>query len=317
MINVVPTYDDVIDFDCVSCPTFQLVWNDFVSFFEGSIYFDEVNDFILNLNKKLFDESMICDDYYFKIYGLKNYDLKLRIEKGIFEKFGVKSDILDDIDFFSKGLNYLFYSMLYRKFRYERRFEVLDNGRFGKSDNVRFFGFNDGLMYRDQVDVLFYNADSYGIRIKALSDEILLYKNPLGDSFGKIYGNLMDLTNGYSGDRNIVDGDKLRVPFIDFSVKREYFELENVVLIAPFNRRIMIDKALQSISLVLSDEGGVVKSEASMGVKVLAFDYHNMRRFYFDDTFALFIKERDKNVPYFSALINDISKFQGCRYENS
>lgn len=310
MINVVPTYDDVISSDSVSCPTFQLVWNDFVSFFNGSIYFDDNIEFFKNLNKKLFDESMISDDYYFKVYGLKNFDLKFMIEKGIFEKFGQKSDILDDIDFFMNSNSYLFYTMLYRKFRYDKSFKVLERGNFGLKNNVRFFGFDDGFIYKNQVDVLFYDKDCYGVRIKSLDDEVILYKNPNGNTFNEIYNNLIELESKYNGDKGLVDGDKLRVPFIEFNVKREYYEIENLILRTDDNRRIMIENALQTVKLSLDEKGGEIKSEAALSVKVLSFDYHNMRKFYFDDTFALFIKEKDKKVPYFAALINDISKFQ-------
>lgn len=310
MINVVPTYDDIIEFDSVCCPTFQLVWNDFVKFFDGSIYFDDNINFIRNLNKKLFNDSMISDDYYFKIYGLKNLDLKLRIEKGIYDKFGQKSDVLDDIDFKSSNNSYLFYTMLYRKFRYDKCFKIFENENFGLKENIKFFGFDDSQIYKNQVDILFYNQNSYGIKIKALNDEVILYKNPLGNTFNEIYSNLRDLEKNYTGQKELVDGDKLRIPFISFNVKKEYSEIENLVLRTYDNRRIIIEKALQTIKLFLDEEGGEVKSESVIGVKILSFDYHKMRRFYFDDTFAMFIKEKDKITPYFSVLINDISKFQ-------
>lgn len=310
MINVVPTYDDKIEFDTVCCPTFQLVWNDFVKFFNGNIYFDNNIEFIRNLNKKLFDESMISDDYYFKIYGLKNYDLKFRIKKSLYEKFNQKSDILDDIDFNSNGNGYLFYTMLYRKFIYDKCFKIFENGNFGLKENVKFFGFDDSLIYKNQVDVLFYDNISYGIKLKSLNDEVILYKNPCGNTFNEIYNNLINLENNYSGSKKLIDGDKLRIPFIDFEVKKEYFEIENLVLKTNDNKRIMIENALQTVKLSLDEKGGEVKSEAALGVKVLSFDYHNMRKFYFDDTFALFIREKNKEIPYFCSLINDISKFQ-------
>ena len=34
------------------------------------------------------------------------------------------------------------------------------------------------------------------------------------------------------------------------------------------------------------------------------------RKFYVDDTFAIFLKEHRKDVPYFAGRIEDISKFQ-------
>lgn len=34
------------------------------------------------------------------------------------------------------------------------------------------------------------------------------------------------------------------------------------------------------------------------------------RNFHFDDEFTIFLKEKDKDKPYFSALITDITEFQ-------
>lgn len=309
MINVVPTYNDIIEFDTICCPTFQLIWNDFINVFNGSIYFDNI-DFIRNLNKKSFDESMISNDYYFKIYGLKSPNLKLRIEKGIYDKFGQKSDMLDDINFKANGNSYLFYTMLYRKFKYEKSFKALENDFFGIKENIKYFGFYDSEIYKNQVDVLFYNKDTYGIKIKTLNDEIILYKKPKGKTFNEIYNNLISLKENYNGERNLTEADKLKVPFINFKTKKEYLEIQNLIIKTNDNKTIMIETAIQTINLSLDEKGGSIKSEAILGVKVLSYDYHKIRKFYFNDTFALFIKEKNKDIPYFAALINDITKFQ-------
>jgi len=34
------------------------------------------------------------------------------------------------------------------------------------------------------------------------------------------------------------------------------------------------------------------------------------RLFYFDDTFVIFLKEKEKKRPYFALRVNDITKFQ-------
>ena len=71
-----------------------------------------------------------------------------------------------------------------------------------------------------------------------------------------------------------------------------------------------IENAIQTINLTLDEKGGKIKSEAAMDIKVMSFNPYESRYFYVDNTFALFIKEKDKNVPYFAALINDITKCQ-------
>ena len=34
------------------------------------------------------------------------------------------------------------------------------------------------------------------------------------------------------------------------------------------------------------------------------------RNFYFDDTFVIFLKEKNKKSPYFALRVNDISNYQ-------
>ena len=73
----------------------------------------------------------------------------------------------------------------------------------------------------------------------------------------------------------------------------------------------MIDKAIQSIKFSLDEKGGKVKSEAGMDVKFETSVLENKSRyFYINDTFALFLKESNKDKPYFALKVDDISKFQ-------
>ena len=74
-----------------------------------------------------------------------------------------------------------------------------------------------------------------------------------------------------------------------------------------------IQKAIQTIKLELDNKGGKVKSEAVIDVKdtiTSVRDEPEHRYFYYNDTFALFIKEKDKEVPYFAARVDDINKYQ-------
>ena len=73
---------------------------------------------------------------------------------------------------------------------------------------------------------------------------------------------------------------------------------------------------LQEISKIplltaVDEEGGKNKSEAGMSVEMTAMlpEEVKERKFYLDDEFTIFLKETDKDIPYFVAMINDITKF--------
>ena len=195
-VDVVPTMEDVIAKDSSWCPTFQLIFNDLKNdIVKQDIKFDKSNTFLDNLNKEEFKESDISSDYYYKTYGVKSIELKNKIIKGIKDKFNQKSDILDKFDFTnSSPNNYFFYSMLYREFKYPKKFNKLDNGKFNdKYDSIKYFGIKDkDEELAKQIKVLYYNnEDDFAIKLLTTSnDEVIINKNPKGNNFREIYNNI-------------------------------------------------------------------------------------------------------------------------------
>lgn len=320
-VNVVPTMLDTIDGDSSWCATFQLIWNDMKNeVVKKDIVFNPQEKIVENLNKEDFNESMISDDYYFKIYGHKTKKLKEEIEKGIKEKFNQKSDILDKFSWRDEDLNnediqrYFFYTMLYREFEYKTKFNLLEKSDFGKYKDIKYFGLTNKSTnkQREQLEVLFYNSEEdFAIKIHTKSnDEVIFYKNPVGKSFNEIYKNLVNNTNSYNGNRNFEETDKFKAPLIDLNVEREYSELENKVFQTATEDEAVIEKAVQTIKFSLDEMGGKIKSEAAMDYKNIALLPTDTRKFNVDDTFVLFIKESSKEKPYFALKVNDITKYQ-------
>lgn len=314
--EVVPTLSDKVSADTSWCPTFQLIWNDFKNdIVKEDIKFDEKSDILDNLNKEDFTTKDISDNYYYKIYGRKNLELKNKIETAIKEKFNQTSDILDQFDWSSDALDsgedvidrYFLYSMLYREFEFNRKFDTF-NDKFKEIENVKYFGIiKDNDEIRDQIKVYYYN-DENDFAIKLITknnDEVIVIKNPKGETFEEIYNNIKGKeTADFNSDDNFM------MPKIDFNVLREYNELENRE-IETIDGIYTIEKAIQSIKFSLDEKGGKVKSEAGMDVKfeTTASD-KKIRNFYVDDTFALLLKESNKEKPYFALRVDDISKFQ-------
>lgn len=315
-VEVVPTLSDKVSADTSWCPTFQLIWNDFKNdIVKEDIKFDEKSDILDNLNKEDFTTKDISDNYYYKIYGRKNLELKNKIETVIKEKFNQTSDILDQFDWSSDALDsgedvidrYFLYSMLYREFEFNKKFDTF-NDEFKEIENVKYFGIiKDNDEIRDQIKVYYYN-DENDFAIKLITknnDEVIVIKNPKGETFEEIYNNIKGKeTTDFNSDDNFM------MPKIDFNVLREYNELENRK-IETVDGIYTIEKAIQSIKFSLDEKGGKVKSEAGMDVKfeTTASD-KKIRNFYVDDTFALLLKESNKEKPYFALRVDDISKFQ-------
>lgn len=130
------------------------------------IKFEQDNTYVNNLNKELFKESDISSDYYYKVYGKKNLKLKSEIEKNIKDKFNQTSDVLDKFDWSEDSLDnnsnnlerYIFYTMLYREFKYKTKFVKLNEDKFNDTKNIKYFGVKDNKeSYKNQINVIYYN----------------------------------------------------------------------------------------------------------------------------------------------------------------
>ena len=331
-ITIVPTMQDTLTTDSSWCGTFQLVWNDMKNeVVKQDIVFTPQEEMATNLNKEEFTEDMISDEYYFKTYGLKTLELKEQIEKGIKEKFNQDSDILNNFDWSDTGLDdpsnadmrrYFFYAMLYRKFEFLNEFDTLENQKFGdKYDNIEYFGIdaNTKDSLGTQIDVLYYNSeDDFAIIVNTKTDdEVIFCKSPEGTTFMEIYENMNKKTKTYTGDKSFNDVDEFKAPKLALDEKREYTELQNKEFKTadPVYDTGIIEQAIQTIKFSLDEKGGEIKSEAGISVKFDAVSVTPIvkdepRYFYVDDTFTLFLREKDKSLPYFAGRIDDITKFQ-------
>ena len=71
----------------------------------------------------------------------------------------------------------------------------------------------------------------------------------------------------------------------------------------------IIEEALQTIQFKLDNKGGKIKSEAAISAKLSAI-VAKQRHFNFDGNFAIFLKETEKEKPYFAANVDNILLFQ-------
>lgn len=326
-IEVVPTMLDDIFEDSAWCATFQLVWNDMKNeVVKQDIIFNPQEIMAENLNKEEFTEDMLSDEYYYKVYGIKTKALRDEIEKGIMEKFGQTSDILDDFDWSESAVNdlndtdinrYFFYTMLYREFDFKCIFDKFEKGNFGKEyENIEYFGVdkNSREELGKQLKVLYYNSqDDFAILVQTqTNDEVIFCKNPKGNNFNEIYDNMIKESSNYTGKAKFQENDEFKAPKLKFNVKKEYKELEGKMFNTLTGHGI-IEKAIQTIEFELNEKGGKIKSEAAIDMKNASISMQEEtepRYFYIDDTFALFLREEGRDKPYFAARISDITKYQ-------
>ncbi len=320
--NIVPTMNDEIGEDGAWCGTFQLVWNDLKNeFVRKDVVFleDKENKMVKNLNEESFKKDMISDNYYYIKFGPRTIRVKEEIEKAIKEKFNQESDILNDFAWEKEEkedmLNYIFYAMLYREFEFLNEFDDLGKEKFADKYDVEYFGIEeDTEEVKEQITVLYYNSkDDFAVKIATKNkDDVIFCKKPEGKTFKEIYENMMKKEKEYDGIKNFGELDKFKAPKLKFNKKREYTELEakSFETADPNHPLMQIEKAIQTIQFEINEKGGKVKSEAGIAVELAMAVEEEPREMYLDDTFALFLKEEEKDIPYFAAKITDVSKFK-------
>ena len=315
-IDVVPTMmSKSSEQDRVWAGTFQLVWNDFMDkFVHGNVRFkDGTPEFVWELNSQSFTKDDINEDSYYKISTRIHKDTKKKIEKAIKKKFKEKSDILDKLDLTPSPNNFLIYAMLKKDFEFMRAFDKLGKSRFGENQEAEYFGIDDNSdsNLAKSVKVLFYNDENdFAVMLKTKKeDEVYLYKTSNNKPFNLIYKDMWKKERMFKGSVTLKNIDELKIPNIKFFTEKNFTELANK---RALGTDIHINQALETVKFEMNHKGVKLKSEAAMTMMTTSFNpIPNVpRHFYFDDTFVIFLVEKEKKSPYFALRVNDITKFQ-------
>ena len=316
-INVVASLEDTITKDTSWCATFNIVWNEFKdNYIKQDIIVNPKKDIVENLNKGTFNKKYLNENSYYVKFGKQTLALKHEIEENIKKKFNQTSDILDKFEWKEYTDTDFIYSMLYKKFTFKDPFKQLKNKPFNSDGDYRYFGIDDNNKNGiNQVEVLYYDdTNNYAVKlITNENDEIILLKNNNNmNNFLDIYNSIINKNKNYKGSKKLGNDDKLLVPYIDFNTYKEFSELTGLNIPSKDGYTYRINKAVQTIKMQLNESGGDIKSEAAMSVtkNSLPMVDNNIRNFEFDSTFTIFLKEKNMDLPYFAAYIDNLSLFQ-------
>ena len=152
---------------------------------------------------------------------------------------------------------------------------------------------------------MFYNADNdFAVKIATLEgEEVILYRTDNVTDFENTYLELEQKTNSYNGRTTMIrEKDELKVPFIKVKAVINYDELYNKTI--KNSNGAYIKYAMQNVDFSLDNYGGNIKSEAYVDI-YMSSSLEKPRYFNFTDNFVLFLKEADKETPYFALLVDN------------
>lgn len=311
--SITPTYTSqlsTMDTNKVWCGTFNLVWNDFMNdVIGGKIEFEDGPSKLADeLNKQSFKADQLSENSYFKIHGqAMGDDLKNKIQNGIKQKFNEDSKLVDRIDW-NDSNGYVLYAMLKKEFNFLEPFSTaMGSMKFNNSETrVKCFGVDssNNPIASKNVEVLFYNSEKdFAIKLKTKEgEEVVLYKTTgENKSFAENYEEVKKKQSSYSGKTSFEEEDMLRIPFIKVSDEINYDELCGREI---KNSKYYIKQALQTIDFELNNVGGSVKSEAVIDATNKAI-IKNPRKMILDSDFILYLKEENKQQPYFALKVDN------------
>ncbi len=294
--------------------TFQLVWNDLMDgIVKGPVKFTNgTPQLVKALNKQSFTANDLSESSYYKTYGETSPELKTQIETAIKEKFDETSDVLDGLDWSKGEGKYTVYAMLKKDFKFMTAFDKLKPARFARSlAKVNFFGIdnNSNKILDDMVHVLFYNSSNdFAVAIITDGPDILyLYRTNDNKTFDKLYADMQNKESQYVGNREFSSKDELKVPDINLYRMKSFDELCNHNI---KGTNFEIGQAIETVDFKMNNEGVKLKSEALIMTKMSALlpgEVSKPRKFFFDDTFVMFLQESDKEQPYFALRVHDVS----------
>ena len=310
--EMTPTYTSKIssiDTNKVWVGTFNLVWNDLMNdIVGGKIEFDDGPSALADeLNKQSFTVKHLNENSYYKIHGESTFELKNTIENGIKQKFNEESQVLDEVEWGNPN-SYTLYAMLKKEFNYLERFPTLKDNTFGDSEEkVRYFGIEPDTLQdaSKNIEILFYNSkEDFAIKLKTKeNEEVYLYRT-IGENktFEENYQEMIKKQSQYVGEKEWNKNDILNIPFIKINDEINYDELCGRMI---KGTDMYIRQALQTIDFELNNYGGSVKSQALIEILKSAI-INKGREFIFNDDFLLYLKEEDKQKPYFALKVDNL-----------
>ena len=292
-ITMNPTYQSTLDEKTINnlwVGTLDLAWKDL----KEKIGVDKIE--LEGDNPKIVDE---LNNSTFSKEMLNEKDYKINVERTVTDGYKIEATL-------NKELNFL---------------EVFDNfsndytrATFGNSEEyIKYFGINNASSeeMNKNVEVLFYNkigngnlkSNDMAIKLKTKEgDEIILYRTNDKKSFDEYYKDIELKSKQYNGTTEFSEDDELRIPYIRVNGMISYNELYDKAI--KNSNGLYIYDVIQNVNFSLNEKGCNLSSKATMVTEYAGIG-EDTKYCYFDDTFILFMKEKNSDRPYFALKVDN------------
>ena len=184
---------------------------------------------------------------------------------------------------------------------------------FGNSEEIiKYFGINNASSeeLNKNIEILFFNrkdanssdSDDFAIKLKTKEgDEIILYRTNENKNFNEYYEDIKNKMNEYKENKEFLEEDELRVPFVRVNGMIAYNELYGKSI---KDTNMYFSDIIQNVNFNLNEKGCNLSSESTLVTEVIGIGM-NPRFCYFDDQFIIFMKEQNSEQPYFTLKVDN------------
>lgn len=293
-ITMNPSYQSTLDENTINnlwVGTLDLAWKDL----EEKIGLNKIElegempQIANDLNESTFSKEMLNPN-----------DYKINVERTITNGYKIDATLNKELNFLESFDNFSDYKWT-----------------FGNSEEyIKYFGINNASPeeMNKNVEILFYNklnngsllSNDMAIKLKTKEgDEIILYRTDDKKSFDEYYEDIKAKTKNYKGRTEFSEDDELRVPYVKVNGMINYNQLYDKKI--KNSKGLYIYDVIQNVNFYLNERGCNLSSKATMVTEYMGIG-QDTKYCYFQDTFIIFMKEKNSDKPYFALKVdnNDI-----------
>ena len=293
-ITMNPSYQSTLDENTINnlwVGTLDLAWKEL----EDKIGLNKIElegempQIANDLNESTFSKEMLNPN-----------DYKINVERTVTNGYKIDATLNKELNFLESFDNFSDYKWT-----------------FGNSkEYIKYFGINNASPEKmnKNVEILFYNklnngsllSNDMAIKLKTKEgDEIILYRTDDKKSFDEYYEDIKAKTKNYKGRTEFSQDDELRVPYVKVNGMINYNQLYDKKI--KNSKGLYIYDVIQNVNFYLNERGCNLSSKATMVTEYMGIG-QDTKYCYFQDTFIIFMKEKNSDKPYFALKVdnNDI-----------
>ena len=293
-ITMNPSYQSTLDENTINnlwVGTLDLAWKDL----EEKIGLNKIElegempQIANDLNESTFSKEMLNPN-----------DYKINVERTVTNGYKIDATLNKELNFLESFDNFSDYKWT-----------------FGNSEEyIKYFGINNASPeeMNKNVEILFYNklnngsllSNDMAIKLKTKEgDEIILYRTDDKKSFDEYYEDIKAKTKNYKGRTEFSEDDELRIPYVKVNGMINYKQLYDKKI--KNSKGLYIYDVIQNVNFYLNERGCNLSSKATMVTEYMGIG-QDTKYCYFQDTFIIFMKEKNSDKPYFALKVdnNDI-----------